>query len=220
VASCKHKTQFATPAPLYWPLSRRLASGTALAQLNRKASYKEAPMRSIYIMLALALVCSGTACKKKTKEIKTPVATQTTPPTQDEDRRNPNQNDTTKTNNTTTDDNPRTTASNFGPIFFSYDSPELNSEARAALDQIAEYLEQNPSIQLLISGHADERGTEEYNLSLGEDRAKVAKDYLLRWKIPASRIKTISFGEEKPILQGDEENSWSQNRRDEFEFIQ
>jgi peptidoglycan-associated lipoprotein len=179
-------------------------------------------MRWVHLLLILSLVCSGgLACKKKKKAIKEPVATPTETPIKENKPTNTNTNNTTNTPPKIPDNTPKEDKlGSFGPIYFSYDSPDLSVEAKATLDRIAEYLEAHPNITIIISGHADERGTEEYNLSLGDDRAKTAQTYLLRWKIDSSRIKAISYGEEKPVIQGEDEGSWSQNRRDEFELSQ
>ena len=98
-------------------------------------------------------------------------------------------------------------------VFFAYDSFDLSPEARATLDRQAQWLKQYPSIAVTIEGHADERGTREYNLALGERRANSVKNYLISQGVSADRIKTISYGKERPVALGHNEAAWSQNRR-------
>ncbi len=98
-------------------------------------------------------------------------------------------------------------------IFFDTDRYNIDSADAAALQTQAQYLSQNPSITITIEGHTDERGTREYNLALGERRANAAKNYLLGLGLPASRIRTVSYGKERPTALGSDPQSWSQNRR-------
>jgi peptidoglycan-associated lipoprotein len=103
-------------------------------------------------------------------------------------------------------------------IYFEFDSDQLSSEATAGLDAKLAILNANPGLRLRISGHADERGSDEYNLALGQRRAAAAKRYLTGRGIADDRIEIISFGEERPAAQGSDESAWAQNRRDEFEI--
>jgi peptidoglycan-associated lipoprotein len=102
------------------------------------------------------------------------------------------------------------------PIHFDYDSYQVAEAGKQTLNEVAAYLTKNPGAAVTISGHTDERGTTEYNLMLGDQRAKAAHDYLVRLGIDPLRIKTISFGEERPKAAGETEDAWKQNRRDEF----
>jgi peptidoglycan-associated lipoprotein len=102
------------------------------------------------------------------------------------------------------------------PIYFDYDSYQVADASKQVLERVADYLGKNPGASVTISGHTDERGTTEYNLMLGDQRAKAAHDYLVRLGIDPIRIKTISFGEERPASPGEGEENWSKNRRDEF----
>ncbi len=102
------------------------------------------------------------------------------------------------------------------PVFFAYDSSDLSQESRATLEQDSRVFRQYPDATIIIEGHCDERGTEEYNLALGDRRAQAAKDYLVQLGIPADRLQTISYGEEKPFVQGSNEAAWAQNRRAHF----
>lgn len=98
-------------------------------------------------------------------------------------------------------------------VYFDTDSSVVNSEGQAALDRQATWLKDNDSVNILVEGHADERGTREYNLALGERRATAVKNYLTSQGIPAGRISTTSFGKERPAVVGNDDSSWSQNRR-------
>ena len=98
-------------------------------------------------------------------------------------------------------------------IFFGTDSSDLSSAARTVLEDQASWLGQYQSLTLTIEGHADERGTREYNLALGERRANVVRNYLVALGVSPSRITTISFGKERPAVPGSSETAWSQNRR-------
>lgn len=102
------------------------------------------------------------------------------------------------------------------PIYFDFDSYTVAETSRAELERVAQYLQKHAGATVTISGHTDDRGTTEYNLMLGDQRAKAAHDYLVRLGIDPLRIKTISFGEERPAVQGQGEEVWSKNRRDEF----
>lgn len=98
-------------------------------------------------------------------------------------------------------------------VFFETDSTDLTPTATATLDKQAQWLGQYPSYAITIEGHADERGTREYNFALGSRRAQVTRDYLVGKGIAASRLKTVSFGKERPVAVCDDISCWSQNRR-------
>jgi len=104
-------------------------------------------------------------------------------------------------------------------IYFDLDKSDLKNEARMALDAKLPILRANPNVRIRISGHADERGSDEYNVALGQRRAASAKRYLVDQGIPADRIDVVSFGEERPAMMGSNEDAWARNRRDEFEII-
>jgi peptidoglycan-associated lipoprotein len=103
-------------------------------------------------------------------------------------------------------------------IHFDFDRSELRDDARAALDAKIPVLLANPDVNIRVAGHADERGSTEYNLALGQRRAATAKRYLSERGVPESRIETVSFGEERPVVDGHDESAWAENRRDEFEI--
>jgi peptidoglycan-associated lipoprotein len=98
-------------------------------------------------------------------------------------------------------------------VFFDTDQFTLSPEARATLDAQAEYLQRFPAVSVTIEGHADERGTREYNLALGDRRANSVRNYLESRGIAASRMTTISWGKERPAVEGSTEEAWRQNRR-------
>ncbi len=108
------------------------------------------------------------------------------------------------------------------PIFelkdalFDYDKYDIRPDTRAVLDSVAAWLNKNKNINVLIEGHCDERGTNEYNLALGEKRATSARDYLIARGVASSRISTISYGEEKPLCTEHNETCWQENRRAHF----
>jgi peptidoglycan-associated lipoprotein len=101
-------------------------------------------------------------------------------------------------------------------VYFGFDEHLLTDEARDILDDNAEYLRLRRSLRIRVEGHCDERGPTEYNLALGERRARAVKDYLVGLGIPAERIETISFGKENPAMEGHDESAWAKNRRSEF----
>ena len=102
---------------------------------------------------------------------------------------------------------------NMPVIYFAYDSDYLVPSETANLDKIANYMSDKPTLGLVIEGHCDQRGTEEYNRALGERRANAIRTYLEKRGVPGNRIKTLSFGEDKPAVTGNGEDIWKQNRR-------
>ncbi len=98
-------------------------------------------------------------------------------------------------------------------IYFNYDEASLSDEAREKLSRNADLLRGQPQFTLTIEGHCDERGTNEYNLALGERRAYAARDYLSSLGVSGDRMRTISYGEERPVCTESEESCWAQNRR-------
>lgn len=98
-------------------------------------------------------------------------------------------------------------------VFFAYDSSDLSDDAKKILDVQAMWLKSDSSINITIEGHCDERGTREYNIALGERRANAAKDYLVQKGINAARLKVVSYGKERPIYFGNDEEVVAKNRR-------
>jgi len=103
-------------------------------------------------------------------------------------------------------------------INFDFDKSEIRPDAKAILEKKAAWLREHPEFKVTIEGHADERGTNEYNLALGERRAKSAMKYLNALGISADRMSTISYGEERPLCTESKESCWWKNRRDEFKL--
>lgn len=101
-------------------------------------------------------------------------------------------------------------------LYFAFDQAALSADARRRLEQNAEYLRQHSDARIEIQGNCDERGSTEYNVALGNRRASAAKQFLVDLRIDASRLATISFGEENPAVRGHNETAWSKNRRDDF----
>jgi peptidoglycan-associated lipoprotein len=102
------------------------------------------------------------------------------------------------------------------PVYFAFDDYSLNSEGQGQLNKLGEFLKGSGRAVVQIEGHTDERGSVEYNLALGQRRAQSAKNYLVQLGIDASRLPTMSYGEEKPAVEGHDESAWAKNRRDEF----
>ena len=172
---------------------------------------KISPLRHILAFTVVAVALAASGCAKKAVEA--PPTVPSTPPVPG---------NTAPSNPTPAPPPappapaPATTPSStisLQPAFFDYDSDALRDDARAALDQDAKMLRENASVSITVEGHCDERGTVEYNQALGERRAKAAKDYLVAAGISDSRIKTISYGKERPFADGHDETAWQQNRR-------
>ena len=117
-------------------------------------------------------------------------------------------------NSSTLDDLNR--SSPLKPVFYDLDSSELTASGQAALDENAATLKQNASWTITIEGHCDDRGTAEYNLALGERRAMTARAYLMSIGIPATRLRTVSYGKEFPFDPGHDESAFAKNRRAHF----
>lgn len=102
------------------------------------------------------------------------------------------------------------------PIYFDFDQASIRSDQFSRLEKNADYLKNNSSANIIIQGNCDERGTNEYNLALAERRALNAKTYFIELGINEARIRTVSYGEERPLFTEQDEYSWAQNRRDDF----
>ena len=103
-----------------------------------------------------------------------------------------------------------------GDVFYDFDRSELREEAVVQLKTNANWMAANAANNVLIEGHCDERGTSEYNLALGQRRANSARDYIVNLGVAPARLKTVSYGEEKPFVLGHTEEAWAQNRRAHF----
>jgi len=171
---------------------------------------------SIVLLFALSTLLLLYACAKKqvtiSNEAKPAVAGQKAPPAK-----------TGKTPLVNTETAPVLIAGPSGKdlfeserIYFDFDNYDLQPQARKVLEKKAEWLQLHPDISIIVEGHCDERGTEDYNLALGQRRAEAAMFYLASLGISNSRIRTISYGELRPAALDHNEKSWSRNRRDEF----
>jgi peptidoglycan-associated lipoprotein len=107
-------------------------------------------------------------------------------------------------------------AETFKTIYFGFDKSDLTPDGRATCTSIGAFMKGEPGVTVRVEGNADERGTEMYNLALGDRRANMARSYLVEYGIDSSRISTISYGKEKPAVEGHDEAAWSKNRRDDF----
>jgi len=104
--------------------------------------------------------------------------------------------------------------------YFDFDKSNLTPEAIGKLDKTAAWMQKNPKVKIEIAGNCDERGTNEYNMALGERRANSAKKYLVSMGIASDRLSTISYGEERPVDPGHNEAAWAKNRRDEYRIVE
>jgi peptidoglycan-associated lipoprotein len=104
----------------------------------------------------------------------------------------------------------------FEDIYFDYDQYDIRADAQPVLQTVASWLLKNMPAKILVEGHCDDRGTNEYNLALGDRRAKAVRDYLVALGIASSRIETISYGEEEPLCTAQTEECWTKNRRAHF----
>jgi len=104
-------------------------------------------------------------------------------------------------------------------IHFAFDDYSLTDQAKVILEKNATWMKNNPNAKVQIEGHCDERGTNEYNLALGERRANSAKKYLIKLGVQEDRLPTVSYGEERPLDPGHNEGAWAKNRRDHFTIV-
>jgi len=155
------------------------------------------------LLLAVVVIVSPGCAKKQPP----PPVTQQPPPVQ------PQRPDTTATRPPVEPAEPAFMAQD---IRFDYDKANIRDDARTTLTALGKYLMENPSVRVLIEGHADERGTTEYNLALGERRARSTRDWLVAYGIGSDRISTVSYGKERPLDPGHDESAWSRNRRAHF----
>ncbi|HSP07525.1 MAG TPA: OmpA family protein [Acidobacteriota bacterium] len=186
-----------------------------------KLNYKEDTLKYARIFVTLlfmmALVLSVTACKKHPPEIQ-PKPTAETPTVPETPSVPPPPTATPLQEGAITDATLTKCTSQLQPVFYDYNKSDIREDQINALQNNARVLksEECAPANALIEGHCDERGTEEYNLALGERRARSSKDYLVSLGIAESRISTISYGESKPFAEGHNEEAWQQNRRAQF----
>lgn len=157
----------------------------------------------LILPLFLGLVFSGCCCPKK--QVAAPPAETVAPPPEVKEEVPPL---------------PPEPAVSLEPIFFDFDKSNIRPDAKATLDKNAEWTSKNPTAKIRIEGNCDERGTNEYNMALGERRANSAKQFLVNMGIAADRLSTVSYGEEKPMEAGHDEADWAKNRRDDFKVLE
>jgi peptidoglycan-associated lipoprotein len=114
----------------------------------------------------------------------------------------------------------RCTDVDFAPVYFGFDSTVVPQGELGKIDAVARHLTEKTDRVVVVEGHCDERGSNEYNMSLGENRAIIVRNYLVQNGIAENRIQTRSYGEEKPAIVGFDEGAWSKNRRGEFAIFQ
>ncbi|MGB3795613.1 MAG: peptidoglycan-associated lipoprotein Pal [Alteraurantiacibacter sp.] len=164
-------------------------------------------MNRLIIAITLSSALALGACKKEPPET-TPLPPQNTTPTPA-----PTASQMPMTNQPGSQSHFATAMSGADTIFFDTDRYNIDTEDQAALRRQAEYLLQYTNARATVEGHADERGTRDYNLALGERRANSAKNYLVSLGVPESRLRTLSYGEERPLATGSNDSAWARNRR-------
>lgn len=167
--------------------------------------------KSALVLLPLCAVLVFTGCSKNKD-----VAESAPPPPEPTTPTEPSAPAPPPSEPTTTSPGESTVQDQLKDVYYDYDSANLSSEAQATLDADGKVLMDNTSVSVQIEGHCDERGTVEYNLSLGDRRAQSAREYLVRYGVPAARVSTVSYGEERPFASGGDEASFAQNRRAHF----
>jgi peptidoglycan-associated lipoprotein len=190
------------------------------------------------LLMSLMLASTAIACKKVPKSI-TPIPgvnprspgdpTTTRPTGTDPGKTLPQGTETTPTNLSDitggTQLGPRIDKGNFwgdketfkdNTVYFAFDSAQVRPEDKSKIDGVAQYLKANPTFKVEVEGHCDERGTEGYNLSLGERRAASVREYLISVGVGGDKVGTITYGESQPAVQGHDETAWAKNRRGEF----
>jgi peptidoglycan-associated lipoprotein len=157
---------------------------------------------ALTLLLSLGLALGGCGSSQKDDSMDTDAAVES----MDQDEKNFEVNA----------DSDSSTAGTLETVNFDFNSAKLTSSARSALQNNANFLKENSDVEVQIEGHCDERGGVQYNLALGERRAKSVRDYLVAMGISSARLSTISFGKERPLAFGHNEAAWSQNRRANF----
>ena len=169
---------------------------------------------TIPVFAAALLSLAGCPKKKNTKVVDPGDDTGTSDRSDSGRDRSERDDDDGSTTKVSADDG--TSTPSFAAVYFEFDSTDLSADARGELQQLAAWLESHPKAKITIEGHCDDRGTDEYNIALGQKRAKIIQDYLSRLGVDDARLATISYGEERPASNGDDENAWALNRRGEL----
>ena len=173
--------------------------------------------RYTLILFLAAGLAAGAACKKKPPKT-APEATPPPPPAVEQPMPTPPAPPPpSKASGVMSEDLATINAKGYlRDAYFDLNKSELREDARTALAADAQWLKQYTSVQVLVEGHCDERGTEEYNLSLGDRRASAVKEYLGSLGVEAGRVRTVSYGKDRPFCAEHDENCWQQNRRGHF----
>lgn len=158
------------------------------------------------VLATLALVAAGCSSTPKEEPVAEPIVTSPTDAATEE----------TPVEEVAPSDAESTLSVRLDSVYFDFDSFALTSESRTSLQQVAETLKSGEGARVQIEGHCDERGSNEYNLALGEKRARAVEEYLISQGVDSSLLSTISYGEERPVAPGSDEESWAKNRRAEF----
>ncbi len=161
--------------------------------------------RWLVVALALVLVLAPSCAKKQVTPVGQPVE-QAPPPAVSPGIEQPPPSEQTPAVQ-------ETQKGEMGDVYFAFDKYNISDEYKPVLTKNAEYLMSNTAVKVLVEGHCDERGTVEYNLALGEKRAKAVVDFYTSYGVPASRVSLISYGKERPFANGHDEAAWAQNRR-------
>ena len=177
----------------------------------------------VFVVAMLAFTVGLTGCKKKDPkqptdmdieatpvEVDTQDVSQTAPPPQQDQTPDPWAEDLQTVTNTAREQGL------IGDVYYAFDQYDLSAESRDRLAKNARFMQEHPEFIFTIEGHADERGTNEYNLALGDRRASAARDYLVSLGIDEARLRTVSYGEERPFCSQSDESCWQQNRRAHF----
>jgi peptidoglycan-associated lipoprotein len=168
---------------------------------------------------AFAVACGGKAAPEEPAPEPTPTAAPTPPPEPVDDNSAERERLEKERLEREAAEKARTVSTDLAAMInFDYDQAQVRPADQQTLDRKAAILAANPQVKLRISGHADERGSDEYNLALGNRRASAAKRYLENKGVDASRLEVVSYGEERPLNPGSDETAFAQNRRDEFEI--
>ena len=168
---------------------------------------------------AFSVACGGKAAPEEPAPEPTPTAAPTPPPEPVDDNSAERERLEKERMEREAAEKARTVSADLAAMInFDYDQAQVRPADQQTLDRKAAILAANPQVKLRISGHADERGSDEYNLALGNRRASAAKRYLENKGVDASRLEVVSYGEERPLNPGSDETAFAQNRRDEFEI--
>ena len=167
---------------------------------------------------AFAVACGGKAAPEEPAPEPTPTAAPTPPPEPVDDSAERERLEKERMEREAAEKARTVSADLSAMINFDYDQAVVRTAAQQTLDRKAAILAANPQVKLRIAGHADERGSDEYNLALGNRRAAAAKRYLENKGVDGSRLEVVSYGEERPLNPGNDETAYAQNRRDEFEI--